>query len=268
MPSAVDQLGIVPLHASFCAEVRGVDFSQPVPLHVIAQVQAALDKHGVLVFRKTGVVNDRVQIEFAAQFGPLDGMEPHIKAGRKMRLPDKEMFDYLDAQAAYDDLPTATEIKIHNLVGNHSMMHNRKLAAPDIYEAINPIDVAFSKHKLVVPHRNGRNTLYITSYIHNINGWDNINENDDIGNDAAAAELMNELFAHADQPKYTYLMPWKNDTDLIMWDNTAALNRATGEQYLTKHARDMRRTTSHDVGKHGMGLNAEPFRQGLPIAKS
>lgn len=93
MPSAIDELEVIPLHASFCAEVRGVDFSKPVPPHVIAQVKDALDQHGVLVFRKTGIVDDRVQIDFASKFGPLDDMEPHIKAGRKMRLPDKEMFD-------------------------------------------------------------------------------------------------------------------------------------------------------------------------------
>ncbi len=46
----------------------------------------------MLVFRKTGL-DDKGQIAFAAQFGPLDDMEPHMKAGRKMRLPDKEMFD-------------------------------------------------------------------------------------------------------------------------------------------------------------------------------
>lgn len=126
-------------------------------------------------------------------------MEPHIKAGRKMRLPDKEMFDvsnldpegnivteldpqrlgamkgnalwhadlafnspragysmlrahqlppkglggqtevrplnhnlrgflcslpsqYLDARAAYDDMPVDMKAKIESLVGNHSMM--------------------------------------------------------------------------------------------------------------------------------------------------
>lgn len=144
----------------------------------------------------------------------------------------------------------------------------RKLAAPDIYEAIEPRDFAFSKHRLVVPHVNGRNTLYITSYIHHIDGGDKIDETDNEKNEAATAQLLDELFAHADQPKYTYLMPWKNDTDLIMWDNTAVLHRATGGQYLTKHVRDMRRTTSHDIGEYGMGRNVEPLRQGLPIAKS
>lgn len=92
MPGRTDQIEVVPLGATFAAEVRGVDFSQPVPPHVISEVQDAIDQYGVIAFRNTGL-DDKGQIAFAAQFGPLDDMEPHIKAGRKMRLPDKEMFD-------------------------------------------------------------------------------------------------------------------------------------------------------------------------------
>jgi alpha-ketoglutarate-dependent 2,4-dichlorophenoxyacetate dioxygenase len=44
------------------------------------------------VFRNTGL-DDKRQIAYAANFGELDNMDPHIKAGRKMRLPDTEMFD-------------------------------------------------------------------------------------------------------------------------------------------------------------------------------
>jgi alpha-ketoglutarate-dependent 2,4-dichlorophenoxyacetate dioxygenase len=44
------------------------------------------------VFRNTGL-EDKRQIAFAANFGELDNMDSHIKAGRKMRLPDTEMFD-------------------------------------------------------------------------------------------------------------------------------------------------------------------------------
>lgn len=138
--------------------------------------------------------------------------------------------------------------------------HNRKLAAPDIYESINVRDFPFSKHKLVVPHRNGRNTLYLTSYIHHIDGM----------SDDESQALVDELFAHATQPQYRKLIQWENNSDLIMWDNTAVLHRATGGAYLTKHVRDMRRTTSNDTGAHAHGMNdpSKPFRQGLPIPKS
>jgi alpha-ketoglutarate-dependent 2,4-dichlorophenoxyacetate dioxygenase len=111
----------------------------------------------------------------------------------------------------------------------------------------------------VVPHRNGRNTLYITTYIHQIDG---MSEED-------TQKLLDELFEHAAQDKHKNLIKWENNSDIIMWDNTAVLHRATGGKYLTTHVRDMRRTTSHDVGKYGHGKNDpnKPFRQGLPIPK-
>jgi alpha-ketoglutarate-dependent 2,4-dichlorophenoxyacetate dioxygenase len=135
--------------------------------------------------------------------------------------------------------------------------HNRKLAAPDVFEKINPRDFPLSKHKLVVPHRTGRTTLYVTTYIHHFDGM----------SDEDSQALVDELLTHAAQPKYRKLIPWENDSDLIMWDNTAVLHRATGGAYLTKHVRDMRRTTSHDTGPHAHGMNDpnKPFRQGLPI---
>jgi len=108
-----------------------------------------------------------------------------------------------------------------------------------------------------VTHRNGRNTLYVTSYIHHIDGM----------TDEASQALVDELFAHAAQPQYCNRIMWENKSDLVMWDNTAVLHRATGGAYLTKHVRDMRRTTSHDTSPQGCGMNDSnaPFRQGLPI---
>lgn len=44
MPSAVGQIEVVPLHETFTAEGRGVDFSQPVPARVIEQIQDAIDQ--------------------------------------------------------------------------------------------------------------------------------------------------------------------------------------------------------------------------------
>ncbi|KAB5517416.1 hypothetical protein GE09DRAFT_1158770 [Coniochaeta sp. 2T2.1] len=316
MPSATtSKLEFVPMHETFVAEVRGIDFTKPLSPEVVKQVQDGIDKYGILVFRNTGL-DDKSHIAFARHFGPLDDMLPHVKAGRKLRLPDPEMFDvsnldpdgnlvteadparlgafkgnalwhadlafnspragysmlrahqlppkglggdtqYCDARTAYEDLPEEMKAKIANLVGNHSLMHNRKLAAPELYPDLNPRDYPFSKHRLVVPHKAGRTQLYLTTYLHHFDGM----------TDEESQQLMDELWAHCTQPQYTVLVKWENDGDLIMWDNTAVLHRATGGEYLTKHVRDMRRTTSHDDGPHGLGMNKESFRQGLPIPK-
>jgi alpha-ketoglutarate-dependent 2,4-dichlorophenoxyacetate dioxygenase len=49
-------------------------------------------QYGVLVFRKTELDDDR-HTAFAALFGELDDNTPHIKVGRKLRLPNPQIFD-------------------------------------------------------------------------------------------------------------------------------------------------------------------------------
>lgn len=85
-------LEFVPLHDTFVAECRGVDWTKPISPEQKDIIQNAIDKYGVLVFRETGL-DDKRHIAFAALFGELDDMSPHIKVGRKLRLPDVEMFD-------------------------------------------------------------------------------------------------------------------------------------------------------------------------------
>jgi len=313
-------LQFIPLHDTFVAECRGVDWNNPTDPKQKEEVQKAIDKYGVLVFRDTSL-DDKRHIAFAAQFGELDDMSPHLKVGRKLRLPDVEMFDvsnidpdgnvvtntdparmalmkgnalwhadlafnsrrsgysilrghqlppkgtggdteYLDARQAYDDLPDETKAKISGLVTNNSMWHNRKLAAPDFYHDIEPTDYPMSRHKLATKHHNtGRTFLYCTTYAHHLDGM----------SFEQSQQILEELLAHASQPKYRCLLKWENDGDLIMWDNTAVLHRAIdGGSYLGKYARDMRRTTSFDMGPeaHGMNDPNNSFRQGLNPLKT
>jgi alpha-ketoglutarate-dependent 2,4-dichlorophenoxyacetate dioxygenase len=85
-------LEFIPQQPTFVAECRGVDWTKPISPEQKDIIQAAIDKYGVLVFRKTGL-DDKRHIAFAALFGDLDDMSPHIKVGRKLRLPDVQMFD-------------------------------------------------------------------------------------------------------------------------------------------------------------------------------
>lgn len=39
-----ENLEIIPLHPTFAAEVKGVDFSGPLPDHVFAEIEAAMAK--------------------------------------------------------------------------------------------------------------------------------------------------------------------------------------------------------------------------------
>jgi len=179
---------------------------------------------------------------------------------RAHKLPPKGSggeTDFVDARTAYDGLPEETKREIDGLVANNSMWHNRKLGDPVFYADVNPRDYSFAKHKLVTNHhRTGRKYLYCTTYAHHIDGM----------SDEDSQALVKRLLAHASQDKYVKRIEWENDGDLIMWDNTAVLHRSVeGGSYLTKHVRDMRRTTSLDSGPEAHGLNDpnKPFRQGL-----
>ncbi|RFU34759.1 hypothetical protein B7463_g1532, partial [Scytalidium lignicola] len=164
---------------------------------------------------------------------------------------------YLDARTAYEDLSPEWKAKIEPLVGNNSLIHNRKLGAPDFYEGIDPMDYGFSRHKIAVPHpESGRKTLYLTTYCHHFDGM----------TAEESKPIIDALFEHATQDKYVTTIQWENDGDLIMWDNTAVLHKANaGGAYLTKYVRDMRRTSVFDAGPYGHGENDPnaPFRQGI-----
>ena len=137
------------------------------------------------------------------------------------------------------------------------MWYNRKLAAPDYFADIDPTDYLMAKHKLVTSHpATGRKTLYATTYVHHIDGM----------SFEESQKIVGKLLKHATQEKYVKRLTWENNTDLIMWDNTAVFHRAVaGGDYLMKWPRDMRRTTSYDMGPEGHGMNdpKKPFRQGL-----
>lgn len=49
-------------------------------------------QYGVVVCRDTHLT-DEAHVEFSKYFGDLDDVTPYMQAGRKHRLPMKELFD-------------------------------------------------------------------------------------------------------------------------------------------------------------------------------
>jgi len=97
--------------------------------------------------------------------------------------------------------------------------------------------------------------LYIASHIHHIEGM----------SEDESREMFEKLYQHACQPKYVLDLAWENEGDLIMWDNTCVMHRATAGEYEGKFPRDMRRATVHDGSVHAWGLNEKStIRQGFP----
>ena len=71
---------------------------------------------------------------------------------------------------------------------------------------------------------------------------------------------------HISKPKYRVTVDWERNGDMMIWDNTCVMHRATGGTYEGKYKRDMRRTTVKDMSKLRYGLNPKDaeWRVGLP----
>lgn len=180
---------------------------------------------------------------------------------RAAKLPPKGTggaTEYADTRAAFADLPEdlKAELLEKDYVACHSLYHSRKTAAPEALPGLNPEDHFMSRHKLVQPHEaSGRTNLYIASHVHHIEGL----------SPTDSQALINRLCAHACQRKYVVSIDWTQDTDLILWDNTCVMHRATGGDFEGKYVRDMRRATVHDGSSYAWGLNEKGAeRMGYP----
>src|SRR5947209_5358144 len=87
---------VTSLHPTLGAEVRGVDLTRAVTPEVFAEIEAAFDRYGILVFPEQ-LLSDEQQLAFSKLFGPLE-VNPNY-AGAKMRLPpDIADISNLDAE--------------------------------------------------------------------------------------------------------------------------------------------------------------------------
>ena len=73
------------LHPLFAGEVSGVDLRLPVDRNVLLEIEEALDRCAVLVFRGQPLA-DEEQIAFSRRFGPLETSIGTIRKNRKHRL--------------------------------------------------------------------------------------------------------------------------------------------------------------------------------------
>ncbi|KAM3417953.1 hypothetical protein BST61_g6165 [Cercospora zeina] len=165
---------------------------------------------------------------------------------------------YLDSRTAYADLPQETKDEIEPMITNNSLFHNRKLASPEFFAKLEPLDHPMARYRMVYPHEgDGRKNLYLTTYAHHLDGK----------TQEESQVIFDKLWAHLTQDKYIHTVQWKNNGDIVLWDNTAVLHKATSTgSYTTQYRRDMRRTTTRDDGKYGWGENevGATWRTGIP----
>ena len=76
---------VEPAHPLFVGRVTGVDLRQPVDPATFAAIEAAIDRHAVLIFPGQPI-DDEQQIAFTSRFGPLEGAAKAILKGTRPRL--------------------------------------------------------------------------------------------------------------------------------------------------------------------------------------
>lgn len=100
-------LRLTPLHPLFAAEVHGLDLRTTPDAATCAEIDRAMDRYAVLVFRGQAMEQEQ-QVAMARQFGPLN---PGLKQiGRQMeRMRERELIDISNLDA--EGRPMAADTK-------------------------------------------------------------------------------------------------------------------------------------------------------------
>ncbi len=177
---------------------------------------------------------------------------------------------FADARTAFDELDEGMKKKLieEDYVAAHSLWHSRKTAAPDFeeFKSIDPQKFPFGRHKLIQKHEgSGRMNLYIASHVHHLEKQDpRTGKLDEVDNEVSQP-IIRELLKHTTRPENVLSVEWKEDGDLVVWDNTCVMHRVDGGAYEGKYVRDMRRCTVHDGSGTAWGFNEKNApRMGLP----
>jgi len=139
--------------------------------------------------------------------------------------------EFADMRAAYDALDNEMQAVVEDLICEHSLLYSRgSMGFTELSEderaMFKPV-----RQRLVRTHPvTGRKSLFLSSHIGTIVGWQ-IPE---------ARDLIRELIEHATKPQFIYAHAWKK-YDLVIWDNRQTMHRV--RRFDESQPRDMRRTT-------------------------
>ena len=255
---------VKPLSALFGAEVTGIDLSQPLAPETKRALHDAWVDNAVLVIRDQKL--EPAQFAQAARiFGDLmaqqlkqftlpDHPEVGTISSRDLPVVDGKLHvrgenfhtdhsnfaappkattlhavalpstggdtQFVDVRAAFDDLPEAMRSDLLKLRSPHvyeSSQSPRKMAALSVEARAK---VPQTVQPLVIRHpQTGRAALYLnTGRMEGIEGMA----------PEAGFKLIDELYAHATQPKYEYRHRWLAG-DMVIWDNRSVLHQANGD---------------------------------------
>ncbi len=279
-------LTVTPLTPHFGARVTDVDIAAPLDFETFRQIRAAFDDYSILVFPDQ-TLDDETQIAFSERFGPCEPTRSanpavgtvfarqsnlDIKTGEVIPPDDRRMFyqkanylwhsdstfkatlslcsilsarevppeggatEFASTRAAYDSLSDDMKNELETIEIEHDFNYSRGLVGFKFTEEekapFPPV-----RHKFVRTNAgNGRKSVLIGAHAKRIVGWE----------EEKSRALLDDLLARATQPENSLRHEWRTG-DVIIWDNQAAVHRATPYD-ATKYRRLMQRTTISSKG--------------------
>ncbi len=274
-------ISLTPLTTHFGAEMTGVDITRPLSHTQFGKILAAFDEYSVLVLPNQPMTDDR-QIDFSERFGILEGtraLNPgsgtpfarqsnlDINTGETIKTDDRRIFyqkanmlwhsdstfklvpslcsilsareippvggatEFVSTRILYENLSDKEKCDFADLVIEHDFVYSRGIVGFSLSEE-EALKFPSARHALIRANKNnGRRSLMIGAHAKTVVGWP----------EEKGRALLEDLLARATAPELIYRHEWRNN-DLVIWDNQAALHRATPYD-MTKHRRLMQRTT-------------------------
>ncbi len=274
-------LSIKPLTNVVGAEVTGADIRSPLAQPVIDGILTALAEHLILVFPGQPM-DDAQQIAFSRIFGPLEitnGANPakgtyfarqsniDMETGATIAADDRRMMyqqanmlwhsdssfkaipsrcsvltareipaeggatEFASTRAAYESLDAGRRHELEGLIVEHDLVFSRRLVGFKFTDE-EAASMPASRHRLVQTcSRTGRNSVLVGAHAKEIIGWPAIE----------SRALLDDLLERATRPENSYRHTWRTG-DVVVWDNRAAVHRATPYDG-SKYRRLMQRTT-------------------------
>jgi len=108
-------MDVEPITDHFAARVRDIDLGEPLTDDTVAEIEQAMARYAVLVFRNQPITDDQ-HATFARRFGPIDkGLL--LGAKRKRRLSNPDVIDLANVDQEGNVLP-ASNIRNVSLIAN------------------------------------------------------------------------------------------------------------------------------------------------------
>lgn len=272
-------LTVTPLTADFCAEITGVDIAQPLDDAHFAEIRAAFDRWSVLILPGQPL-DDAQQIAFSEKFGPLEPTRSanpaagtvfarqsnlDIETGATIPPDDRRMFyqkanmlwhadssfkaipslcsvlsarevppaggatEFASTRAAFEELDAGLQARLEGAVVEYDFSYSRGLAGFE-FTPSEAAEFPAVRHRLVRVNANtGRKSVLIGAHAKYIVGWP----------EDESRAMLDDLLSRA--KRHAHRHDWRQG-DVIIWDNQAAVHRATPFDAI-RHRRLMQRTT-------------------------